>query len=108
MLRVPLARSSRTFAPVAVLTLLLTALLLPGASNAQSPSAPPSTQTPAASSSPPPQAAKPAPDSSNQEIVSSDVPATFKVNVNLVLVRVVVRDSEGDQMAALNRGVVIP
>jgi VWFA-related protein len=38
---------------------------------------------------------KPDSKSSSDEIVSHDTPATFKVRVNLVLVRVVVRDSKG-------------
>lgn len=36
------------------------------------------------------------------------VKSTFDVQPGAFLVRVVVRDSEGAQMAAVNRGVVIP
>src|SRR5262249_45694271 len=44
---------------------------------------------------------KAAPDS--QELSSHDTPATFKVRVNLVLVRVVVRDSEGKPVGNLKK-----
>lgn len=104
MPRAPLGRPSRTFAAAAILILLPAALLFPSASNAQSQSAPPPSQTSAASSSPAPQeAAKPAANSSNEEIVSTDVPTTFKVNVNLVLVRVVVRDANGKVVPNLKK-----
>jgi hypothetical protein len=36
------------------------------------------------------------------------VKSTFDVQPGTFLVRIVVRDSEGAQMAAMNRGVVIP
>jgi VWFA-related protein len=77
------------------------ALLICGASGspdrlaAQDPASPSATQTP------PPQSdstAKPAPSTPPQEVqevATRDNPATFKVRVNLVLVRVVVRDSLG-------------
>lgn len=103
MPRAPLGRPSRTFVTSAFVILLSAALLFPSASNAQSQSAS-STPTPAASSSSAPQeAAKPAPSSSNEEIVSTDVPTTFKVNVNLVLVRVVVRDANGKVVPNLKK-----
>lgn len=104
MPRVPLGRFSRTFVAAAILILVSAAFLLASPSKAQSQSAAPSSQAPPASSSPEPQeAAKPAPNSSNEEIVSTDVPTTFKVNVNLVLVRVVVRDANGKVVPNLKK-----
>jgi VWFA-related protein len=41
--------------------------------------------------------------SDNSELVSQDSPATFKVRVNLVLVRVVVRDNQGKVVTNLRR-----
>jgi VWFA-related protein len=41
--------------------------------------------------------------SENSELVSQDSPATFKVRVNLVLVRVVVRDNQGKVVTNLRR-----
>jgi hypothetical protein len=71
-------------------------------SRAQVPSA-----TPQAPSAPPADtsqnAPKPDAKASNDEIVSHDTPATFKVRVNLVLVRVVVRDNNGKVVANLKK-----
>src|ERR1700739_2626887 len=39
----------------------------------------------------------------NSEVTSHDTPATFKVRVNLVLVRVVVRDSKGKEVSGLKK-----
>ena len=61
---------------------------------AQPPAPPPQEDTTAKADSP----AKPPPApvaADNQEVSSHDTPTTFKVRVNLVLVRVVVRDSRG-------------
>ena len=69
---------------------------------AQSPSATPQTpQAPPADTSQnaPKQDAK----ASNDEIVSHDSPATFKVRVNVVLVRVVVRDNNGKVISDLKK-----
>jgi VWFA-related protein len=66
---------------------------------AQAPSA--SSQTPrtnASQNTPKPEAKAP-----NDEIVSHDSPTTFKVNVNFVLVRVVVRDSVGKVVMNLKK-----
>jgi VWFA-related protein len=67
-------------------------------------------QTPATSPAPPsPQAGTaqnaPKPDAkgSNDEIVSHDSPTTFKVRVNFVLVRVVVRDTNGKVITNLKK-----
>jgi VWFA-related protein len=72
--------------------LLLSATLLLGQTPVTQ-DAPSKSDTPAS----PPQSSPPAaPSSGNSaEVSSHDTPATFKVRVNLVLVRVVVRDAEG-------------
>ncbi len=48
-------------------------------------------------------APKPDAKNTNDEIVAHDSPATFKVRVNLVLVRVVVRDADGKAIANLKK-----
>ena len=63
--------------------------------SAQAPQAPPTDTSQ--------NAPKPEPKNTNDEIVSHDSPATFKVRVNLVLVRVVVRDSDGKVVANLKK-----
>jgi VWFA-related protein len=78
---------------------------------AQSP-APPATQE-TTSSPQAPAAQKPAPaadtasaaaaQNSSSEVSSRDTPATFKVRVNLVLVRVVVRDAQGHVVPGLKK-----
>jgi VWFA-related protein len=83
--------------------------------NAQNPSGPdPTPAAPSASAPAPltqedsakqdatksPNAQQPA---ENSELVSQDSPATFKVRVNLVLVRVVVRDNQGKVVTNLRR-----
>jgi VWFA-related protein len=83
--------------------------------NAQDPSAP-TPASPASSAGAPAPATKdestkqqPAKSSNaqqptdNSELVSQDTPATFKVRVNLVLVRVVVRDNQGKVVTNLRR-----
>jgi VWFA-related protein len=74
-------------------------LLLPCA-QAQSPTAQ-SPQAPPADTSQ--NAPKPEPKNTNDEIVAHDSPATFKVRVNLVLVRVVVRDDKGKVVSNLKK-----
>jgi VWFA-related protein len=76
-------------------------LLLSGLSPAfaQSPPPPPQTPQPEAAQS----AQKPDSKTTNEEIVSHDTPTTFKVRVNVVLVRVVVRDNNGKVIANLKK-----
>ncbi len=62
---------------------------------AQSPSAPPQT--------PPQPQAESAQHTPKDEVVTHDSPATFQVRVNLVLVRVVVRDSDGKAITNLKK-----
>ncbi len=90
-------RSARLFL---ISGLLLSAISL----RAQAPpdqNTPPKSDTPA----PPSQSPTPAPPSSSNtaEVSSRDNPATFKVRVNLVLVRVVVRDGEGKVVPNLKK-----
>jgi len=81
--------------------------------NAQDPSAPtpapPSTSAPASptqdesAKQDPAKSTNAQQSSENSELVSQDSPATFKVRVNLVLVRVVVRDNQGKVVTNLRR-----
>ncbi|HEY2823756.1 MAG TPA: VWA domain-containing protein [Candidatus Acidoferrum sp.] len=80
--------------PLRFLTGFLLFIALPGA-RAQSPSA-----TPQASPTTQGGTAK---NSGSEEIVSHDTPATFQVRVNLVLVRVVVRDADGKAITNLTK-----
>jgi VWFA-related protein len=74
---------------------------------APAPAAPPSATAPSAQDESAKQDATKSPDaqqpSDNSELVSQDSPATFKVRVNLVLVRVVVRDNQGKVVTNLRR-----
>jgi VWFA-related protein len=83
--------------------------------NAQDPSAPvPAPPTPSADATPPPAQQEGAKQdaakssnaqqlSDNSELVTQDSAATFKVRVNLVLVRVVVRDNQGKVVTNLRK-----
>jgi VWFA-related protein len=92
---------------------LLACLSMPGltaAAGVQSGSAPPAQETtsPKQSSAQPVQEAAPGPasqasDKNAPEVTASDTAATFKVNVKLVLVRVVVRDSQGRAIGNLHK-----
>jgi VWFA-related protein len=79
----------------------LAATLLPGSITAQSPPSSDSSTQPA----PVQQPAKPAEPPPNQsaEVVTRDSATTFKVRVNLVLVRVVVRDESGKVVENLKK-----
>jgi VWFA-related protein len=101
---VPFSRPSRYLRRTVWLAFLGGILLFAGlpVARAQDPPAPPQTaQAPPADTSQnaPKQDAK----TSNDEIVSHDSPATFKVRVNLVLVRVVVRDNNGKVISNLKK-----
>jgi VWFA-related protein len=66
--------------------------------------APPSQpQDAPAKTNPPAESAPPAAPTTNQEVASRDTPTTFKVRVNLVLVRVVVRDANGKVVPNLKK-----
>jgi len=104
MARVPLGRPSSSLPRTVSLTFLggiFFFACLPVA-RAQTPSATSrAPQAPQADTSP--NAPKPDAKAPNDEIVSHDAPATFKVRVNLVLVRVVVRDGSGKVVANLKK-----
>ena len=88
--------------PLAILACYL--LSLANALFAQDPPPPAPPSTPSSSS--PDSAAKPAspaPTRDAQEVSTQDSPATFKVRVNNVLVRVVVRDSHGKVVSNLKK-----
>src|SRR5580700_1179871 len=104
MATVPLSRPLRSL-PRAVWFALLGAIIscagLP-AVRAQAPS--PTSQAPQAPPADTSQnAPKPEAKNTNDEIVAHDSPATFKVRVNLVLVRVVVRDGNGKVVSNLKK-----
>jgi VWFA-related protein len=93
-------------ASFSVVFVILTFCPPPGSVDAQSV---PQTQT-SSSSAPSPGAAgavkqsdSHAPDKNSPEMASADVPTTFKVNVKLVVVRVVARDSQGHAIGNLQR-----
>jgi len=93
-------------AGLSLVFVILTFCPPPGSVDAQSA---PQTQT-SSSSAPSPGAAggvKPsdsqAPDKNSPEMASTDVPTTFKVNVKLVVVRVVARDSQGHAIGNLQQ-----
>src|SRR5690348_18128430 len=79
---------------------LLCALLIAAclASHAQAQEPPAKTDTPAA-----PSPATQAPAGDNSEMSTRDTPPTFRVRVNLVLVRVVVRDASGKVVTNLKK-----
>jgi len=63
----------------------------------------PNGSTQAPQTAPPIAVPEPSSKSQNDEIVSRDSPTTFKVRVNVVLVRVVVRDSNGKVVTGLKK-----
>lgn len=96
------------FARRSAVRLLFVILALPVVATAGLGQTPPAQDPPAANSSTAPaqpQPAKPQEPSSNQnaEMSSRDTAPTFKVRVNLVLVRVVVRDPKGNVVEGLKR-----
>jgi VWFA-related protein len=91
------------------MTVLFGSCSLLHAQNSSAPAAPPSTtaQAPSTQEENGKQDATKSPNAQqpteNSELVSQDSPATFKVRVNLVLVRVVVRDNQGKVVTNLRR-----
>jgi VWFA-related protein len=94
-----LTRRFTRFLILAALTLLATPI-----SNAQDSeqNPPQKTDTPAKTEPAPAQSTPPSATNS-EEVTSRDTPATFKVRVNLVLVRAVVRDSQGNVVTGLKK-----
>src|SRR6267143_5380096 len=93
----------QVFRRLTILTLLC-CVFFPGKRViAQTPApAPPAQDTPAQTDARSKPAQSP-PSSDNQEVSSRDTPTTFKVRVNLVLVRVVVRDASGKVVSGLKK-----
>jgi len=94
---------------VAVFLFACLAVFSPRTSSAQAP-APPAEEPPAKSdpapqapAQTPPPTATPSDTSNAAEVSTHDNPATFKVRVNLVLVRAVVRDSQGNVVTGLKK-----
>ena len=85
-----------------LVVLFLCPWISPASLHAQTP-APPSQPQDAPAKTNPPADSAPAPPASAQEVASHDTPATFKVRVNLVLVRVVVRDANGKVVPNLKK-----
>ena len=83
----------------AFLAAILSSFFLPAA-DAQPPSSPPQAAVPSGASQ---DAKPPAPKPQSEEITSHDSAATFKVRVNLVFVRVVVRDLNGKAIPNLKK-----
>jgi VWFA-related protein len=70
---------------------------------AQTPAPPPAAQEQPAKPDTPARPAQVPPPAENQEVSSRDTPATFKVRVNMVLVRAVVRDAQGKVVPNLKK-----
>jgi VWFA-related protein len=70
---------------------------------AQAPTPPAPSQDAPAKPNPTPEPPQPTAPANEQEVSSRDTPTTFKVRVNLVLVRVVVRDSDGKVIPNLRK-----
>jgi VWFA-related protein len=83
--------------------LFLCPWISPALLHAQSPTPPSQPQDAPAKTNPPAESAPPAASTTNQEVASRDTPTTFKVRVNLVLVRVVVRDANGKVVPNLKK-----
>ena len=100
----PFSRPSRFLPRTVWLTILADIILFAALPAARAQTSSASSQAPQAPPADTSQnAPKPEAKNTNDEIVSHDSPATFKVRVNLVLVRVVVRDSEGKVVTNLKK-----
>ena len=82
---------------------ILSVLSAVGARAQGTSSSPQSSSSQNPQSAQPQDAQRPVPQSQTQEIASHDTPATFKVRVNLVSVRVVVRDTNGKVIPNLKK-----
>src|SRR5271163_2592149 len=96
-------RLAQVFAAFAwsLCVVLLWPLFFTVRAGAQSQAAPPAPQTPPASETAP--AAESHPDQTAAEITAHEEATTFKVNVKLVTVRVVVRDAQGHAVGNLHK-----
>jgi VWFA-related protein len=91
------------FRRIILSVLFLCPWISPALLHAQSPTPPSQPQDAPAKTNPPAESAPPAAPTTNQEVASRDTPTTFKVRVNLVLVRVVVRDANGKVVPNLKK-----
>src|SRR6266849_5818243 len=93
----------QVFRCLTILTLLCCAFFPGKRVIAQTPAPAPSAQDTSAQPDATRKPAQSPPSSDNQEVSSRDTPTTFKVRVNLVLVRVVVRDASGKVVSGLKK-----
>jgi VWFA-related protein len=91
------------FRRTSLAVLFLCPWISPASLGAQAPTPPSQPQDAPAKTNPPAESAPPAVPTTNQEVASRDTPTTFKVRVNLVLVRVVVRDASGKVVSNLKK-----
>jgi VWFA-related protein len=101
MVTVPLGRSSSSLPKIARFSYLAAIFLVVSLAVIRAQTPPATSQTPQPGTSQ--GAAKPDSKAANDEIVSHDSPAAFKVRVNFVLVRVVVRDANGKIVTNLKK-----
>src|SRR5207245_10096157 len=93
----------QVFRRLTILSLLCCAFFPGKRVIAQTPAPAPSAQDTQAQPDATGKPAQPPPSTDNQEVSSRDTPTTFKVRVNLVLVRVVVRDASGKVVPGLKK-----
>ena len=86
-----------------ILTLLCCVFVPVKNTNAQEPAPASPAQDPSAKTEADRKPAQSPPATDNQEVSSRDTPTTFKVRVNVVLVRVVVRDASGKVVSGLKK-----
>jgi VWFA-related protein len=91
------------FRRIILAVLFLCPWISPAWLDAQTPAPPSQPQDAPAKTNPPPESAPSTAPAENQEVSSRDTPTTFKVRVNLVLVRVVVRDANGKVVPNLRK-----
>jgi VWFA-related protein len=93
----------QVFRRLTILTLLCCVFFPGKRAIAQTPAPAPSAQDPSAQAEASSKPAPSPPPSDNQEVSSRDTPTTFRVRVNLVLLRVVVRDASGKVVNGLKK-----
>jgi len=93
----------QVFRRLTILTLLCCVFFPGKRAIAQTPAPAPPAQDTSAQTDARSKPVQPLPSSDNQEVSSRDTPTTFKVRVNLVLVRVVVRDASGKVVNGLKK-----
>jgi len=91
------------FRRIILAVLLLCPWICPASLHAQTSPPPAQPQDPPTKTNPAPESLPPAAPAETQEVASRDTPTTFKVRVNLVLVRVVVRDANGKVVPNLKK-----